>query len=83
MVREEPRYIGVFAGGKRKFEHQKISANHKSQTFKVNDFRVFLYMGRCKCLGSLKLLLYPVFPQGTSLAAAEFDGLVQAAFFAY
>ena len=64
VVREEPRYIGVFAGGKRKFEHQKISANHKSQTFQVNDFRVFLYMGRCKCLGSLKLLLYPVFPSG-------------------
>ena len=65
--REEPGYTGVFTGKKAKtkttttkthvVKHQKITANHKKHAFQVNDFSVFLSMGRCKSLGSLKLFL--------------------------
>ena len=36
---------------------RQITANHKKQTYKVNDFSAFLYMERCKNLGSLKFFL--------------------------
>ena len=32
-------------------------ANYKNQTSQVNDFSVFLYMGRCKRMSALKLFL--------------------------
>ena len=54
-VRKEPGYVGVLLGKKKQVvEHQKITVNHKNQTSQVNDF---LYVGRCKILGSLKLFL--------------------------
>lgn len=37
--------------------HQKMAANHKEQPSRVGDFSAFLCMGKCKDLGSLKLLL--------------------------
>ena len=55
-VREKPGYLGVFTK-KGVVDYLKIIANHKKQTSQVNDFRVLLYMGRCKSLGSLKLFL--------------------------
>ena len=55
-VREEPRYIGVFAEKRNVAEHQKITLIIK-QTPQVNDFSAFLCMGRCRSLGSLKLFL--------------------------
>ena len=40
-------------------QHQKIIVNHKkTQTSEVNDFSAFLYMGRCKSQGSLKVFLW-------------------------
>ena len=60
-VREEPGYIGVFAGKQNKtehvVEHQKITANHKELTSQVNDFSAFLCMGKCKSLSLLKSFL--------------------------
>jgi len=60
-VRKEPGYIAVFAYQKKKkhiAQHQKIIVNHKkTQTSEVNDFSAFLYMGRCKSQGSLKVFL--------------------------
>ena len=56
-VREESSYVGVFAEKNNVVQHQKITANYKKQTSQANDFRAFLCMGRCKNLGSLKLLL--------------------------
>ena len=38
-------------------EHQKITANHKKQTSRVNDLRTLLCVGRCENLGSLKSCL--------------------------
>ena len=53
-VREEPEFVGVFAG-KKKTNHvvgrQKMTANHKKQTSQVNNFSAFLRMGRGKSLG--------------------------------
>ena len=53
-------YIGGFAENKQTnhgVEHQKITANYKTQISQVNDFSAFLCKGRCKSLGSLKLFL--------------------------
>ena len=40
-VREEPRYIEVFAEKKKVFEHQNITANHKKQTSQFKDLMLF------------------------------------------
>ena len=63
-VREKPIYRS-FGWNKWKskktkhfVQHQKITANHKTQTSWVNHFSVFLCMERCKILGMLKLFLW-------------------------
>ena len=46
-----------FAGNKLVVKHPKMTANHKEKTSQINDFSVFLCMGRCKRLGSLNTFL--------------------------
>ena len=38
-------------------KHKKIIANPEEQTTQINDFSVFLCMGRFRNLGSLKIFL--------------------------
>ena len=59
QVREEPKYIWVFAENKTEqaVEHQKITANQKNQTSQAKGCSAFLCKGRCQSLGSLKLFL--------------------------
>lgn len=46
-IREEPGCVGSFVEKqKHVVEHQKITATHKTQAPQVNDFCVFLSMGR-------------------------------------
>ena len=40
-AREEPGYIGVFAGKKTVVEHQKITANHKNMHLKLMILALF------------------------------------------
>ena len=58
-VVEETGYIGNFIEKKTKcmVKHQKITSNHKKPDTQINDYSAFLYMGRCKSLGSLKPFL--------------------------
>ena len=54
-VREEPRYIGVFAENKIKahiIKHKKITANHKSQASQVNVFVLFYVWEDTRVWGS-------------------------------
>ena len=66
-VREEPGHTGVVCWKK----HQKIIANHKKNRH-LNYFTAFLYMGRCKSLGSLTLFpRYASLLSRTSLQSTE------------
>ena len=54
-VREEPRYIGIFAENKIKalvIKHKKITANHKSQASQVNVFVLFYVWEDTRVWGS-------------------------------
>ena len=47
-------YRSFFAEKRKVIKHQKITGKLRKQTSQVNDF---LFIGKCKSLGSLKLLL--------------------------
>ena len=51
-IRREPGYIGVFATKTQNIK--RLLLIKENQTSQVNEFSTFLYMGRCKSLGSLK-----------------------------
>ena len=51
-VRREPGYIGVFATKTQNIK--RVLLIKENQTSQVNEVSTFLYMGRCKSLGSLK-----------------------------
>ena len=54
-VKEEPEYTGDFGQKKKSSQTFKdYCQSQKNQTSQVNDFSVFLCMGRDKSLGSLK-----------------------------
>ena len=55
-VRREPGYIGVFAAKTQNIK--RLLLIKENQTSQVNEFSTFLYMGRCKSLGSLKSFLW-------------------------
>ena len=53
--KEEPGYVGDFAGEKKCTQRSKdYCHSKKNQTSKVNDFSPFLCIRRCKSLGLLK-----------------------------
>ena len=56
-VREKPGYVGVLQQKPRSQNIKRLLLIEENQKFQVNDFRAFLYMGRCKSLGALKSFL--------------------------
>ena len=70
---EESGYIHMsFAGKKYIVKNEKDTANQKTQQSQVNSFNSFLYMGRCKNLGSLK-----IFPRCKSLLSRDHTSKAQ------
>lgn len=55
-VREDPGYVGVLQQ-KSGSKNTKLPLIKENQTPQVNEFTAFLYMGRCRGLGSLKSFL--------------------------
>ena len=48
-VREELVYIGVFAT-----KNQVVKTSKENPISQIKEFSMFLYMGRCRSLGSVK-----------------------------
>ena len=56
-VREQPGFIGVLQQRSGSHNTKRLLIIKENQIPRINEFSAFLYMGRCKSLGSLKSLL--------------------------